>query len=84
MAYMETLKKINDGRQRIRAILGEMRELQAAIEPEQVEDYEFSTPAGPVRLSELFGHHGDLFCTAWHIFDLLPAGTDGWKPQYNY
>jgi predicted dithiol-disulfide oxidoreductase (DUF899 family) len=192
MAYTETLKKINDGRSRISEILGEMRELQAAIEPERVEDYEFATAEGSVRLSQLFGNQedlfvvhnmgascryctlwadgfnglvdhlenragfvvsspdapdaqlkfansrgwrfrmvshagtsfaqdmgyfaaegdhtgwqpgisafrkdgdrivrvsdtplgpGDVFCAAWHIFGLLPAGADGWEPRYNY
>ena len=76
MAYTKTIAKINDGRRRIHKILGEMREWQATIEPEQVEDYEFGTPAGPVHLSELFGNQDDLFvvhnmgascryCTLW-------------------
>ena len=27
------------------------------------------TPLGP----------GDLFCAAWHMFDLLPDAADGWE-----
>jgi predicted dithiol-disulfide oxidoreductase (DUF899 family) len=53
-----------------------MREAQASIEPEEVQDYTFARPERPVRLSELFGDKGDLFvvhnmgascpfCTLW-------------------
>ena len=27
---------------------------------------------------------GDDFCSAWHIFDMLKAGPDGWEPKYEY
>jgi predicted dithiol-disulfide oxidoreductase (DUF899 family) len=70
------MRQLNNARQRILAIRAEMRELQAEIEPERVEDYEFGTPDGAVRLSELFGAKDDLFiihnmgsgcvyCTLW-------------------
>jgi predicted dithiol-disulfide oxidoreductase (DUF899 family) len=26
---------------------------------------------------------GDLFCSLWHFFDLLPSATE-WEPQYHY
>ena len=53
-----------------------MRDIQASIEPEEVADYEFATPDGPVRLSGLFGDKRDLIvilnmgascpaCTLW-------------------
>lgn len=29
------------------------------------------------------GPHDD-FCTAWHLFDLLPEGADGWQPKFRY
>lgn len=32
------------------------------------------TPFGP----------GDDFCAAWHLFDLLPNGADGWQPKFAY
>ncbi len=32
------------------------------------------TPFGP----------GDDFCAIWHLFDLLPDGSDGWQPKFNY
>ena len=76
MAYTETIQQLNAARRRILEIRAEMRELQAGIEPESVEDYAFETTDGPVRLSALFGHHDDLFvihnmgascayCTLW-------------------
>lgn len=33
-----------------------------------------TTPSGP---------HDD-FCAAWHLFDLLPEGPDGWSPKFRY
>lgn len=27
---------------------------------------------------------GDTYCAAWHLFDLLPKGSNGWQPKYNY
>lgn len=27
---------------------------------------------------------GDLYAPIWHMFDLLPAGANGWEPQYSY
>ena len=27
---------------------------------------------------------GDDFCAAWHFFDLLADGADGWQPQFGY
>ncbi len=26
----------------------------------------------------------DDFCTAWHIFDLLPGGPRDWRPRFSY
>jgi predicted dithiol-disulfide oxidoreductase (DUF899 family) len=37
-----------------------------------------------LRVSDAALGPGDDFCTAWHIFDLLPDGSAGWKPQYRY
>jgi predicted dithiol-disulfide oxidoreductase (DUF899 family) len=53
-----------------------MRELQQAVEPEEVADYVLAGPAGPVRLSALFAGKDTLFvihnmgrtcpnCTMW-------------------
>lgn len=76
MAYTDTISQLNDARRRILEIRAEMRELQAGIEPEPVEDYELGALDGPVRLSELFGDHDELilihnmgsgcvYCTLW-------------------
>jgi predicted dithiol-disulfide oxidoreductase (DUF899 family) len=27
---------------------------------------------------------GDDFCSAWHLFDLLPERSEGWQPKYAY
>lgn len=27
---------------------------------------------------------GDDFCSAWHLFDLLPGGSDDWRPKFEY
>ena len=62
--------------EQINELRGKMRELQQAVEPEEVEDYVFETPHGNVRLSELFGDKDTLFvihnmgqacpyCTLW-------------------
>lgn len=37
-----------------------------------------------VRVSkEEFGP-GDLYCSVWHLFDLLPDGWGSWDPQFDY
>jgi len=76
MAYTETIEQLNDARRRILEIRAEIRELQAQIEPEAVEDYTLRSLSGPVQLSELFGDKDDLivlhnmgsgcaYCTLW-------------------
>jgi predicted dithiol-disulfide oxidoreductase (DUF899 family) len=76
MHYAETTQKLNEYRARIAELRAEMREIQASIEPEEVGDYEFSTPDGPITLSALFGRHDSLimihnmgarcrYCTLW-------------------
>jgi predicted dithiol-disulfide oxidoreductase (DUF899 family) len=76
MAYPDTMRKLGEYRERIAALRAEMRTLQAEVDPEEVEDYEFSTVDGPVRLSALFGDQGELimihnmgagcpYCTLW-------------------
>lgn len=76
MGYRDTVVQLNEYRRQITGIRSEMRVLQAAVEPEAVEDYVFTTPDGPVALSELFGDRPDLFiihnmgkscpaCTMW-------------------
>jgi len=36
------------------------------------------------RVSDLSEGPGDDFCAAWHLFDLLPEGANGWQPRFNY
>ncbi len=37
-----------------------------------------------VRVADTGFQPGDDFCTVWHLFDLLPEGTAGWRPRYSY
>jgi predicted dithiol-disulfide oxidoreductase (DUF899 family) len=85
-AYAETRERLSDCRRQIEAMHAQMRQLQAAIEPEPVADYEFAGPNGPVKLSELFGDKTDLFvihnmgtgcayCTMW---------ADGFNGVYDH
>jgi len=32
---------------------------------------------------DFFGPH-DNYCSAWHLFDLLPRGASEWQPQFDY
>ena len=76
MKYAAGSEKISSYRREIADIRQKMRTALAAIEPQEVADYEFKTPEGTVRLSELFGDHADLMvvhnmgsscpsCTLW-------------------
>jgi predicted dithiol-disulfide oxidoreductase (DUF899 family) len=76
MTYRQTAEKLAGYRREIAAIRDKMRTVQATVEPEDVPDYEFTGPTGPIRLSDLFGHHRDLiaihnmgkqcpYCTLW-------------------
>lgn len=37
-----------------------------------------------VRVSKARFGPGDDFCSAWHLFDLLPDGPAGWEPKFTY
>src|SRR5215831_3379847 len=77
MSYKHTAEKLADYRRQIRELRQNMRDVQAAVEPEPVKDYTFRRAGGgSVRLSELFGDKTDLFvihnmgqscpyCTLW-------------------
>lgn len=76
MSYQETSRQVAAYREQIAAIREKMRAAQAAVEPEEVRDYELSGPQGKVRLSALFGDKDTLFvihnmgagcpyCTLW-------------------
>jgi predicted dithiol-disulfide oxidoreductase (DUF899 family) len=76
MKYVDVNAKLADYRQQIATIRERMRETLAAVEPQEVKDYELAGRDGPVRLSQLFGEHEDLilihnmgvscsYCTLW-------------------
>ncbi|HYL03413.1 MAG TPA: DUF899 family protein [Steroidobacteraceae bacterium] len=76
MNYAAGSEKLQAYRRQIAEVREKMRATQAEIEPQEVADYEFQTPEGPVRLAQLFGKHRDLmvvhnmgrscpYCTLW-------------------
>ena len=87
MSYEKTSDKLNEYRSQIAELRKKMREAQAAIEPEEVEDYAFKRAGGgTVRLSELFGDKDTLivvhnmgagcpYCTLW---------ADGFNGVYDH
>jgi predicted dithiol-disulfide oxidoreductase (DUF899 family) len=36
------------------------------------------------RVSDAPFDQGDDFCAVYHLFDLLPEGAAGWRPQFSY
>lgn len=86
MSYQETSRQVAAYREQIAAIREKMRAAQAAVEPEEVRDYELSGTQGKVRLSALFGDMDTLFvihnmgtgcpyCTLW---------ADGFNGVYDH
>jgi len=76
MKYSTAAATMNGYRREIADIRRKMRATQAAIEPQEVADYEFQASDGTVKLSRLFGKHLDLMlvhnmgsscpnCTLW-------------------
>lgn len=76
MSYQDTTARLADFRRQIEALRAQMQALQAAREPQEVEDYMLAGATGPVRLSALFGAKPDLivihnmgkaciYCTLW-------------------
>jgi predicted dithiol-disulfide oxidoreductase (DUF899 family) len=76
MAYRDTTKKLAALRSEIAKLRDEMRQTQAAVEPEPVENYALAGADGPVRLGDLFGERDTLimihnmgascrYCTLW-------------------
>jgi hypothetical protein len=52
MTYRDTVEKL--AACQIAELRQKMRDAQAAVEPEPVHDYEFTSAEGPRRLSQLF------------------------------
>jgi len=86
MSYAETKAAMDAKRAEIAILQEQMRALQAAVEPEVVDDYQLTGWDGPVRLSELFGDKRDLIvihnmgvgcssCTMW---------ADGFNGVYDH
>jgi predicted dithiol-disulfide oxidoreductase (DUF899 family) len=76
MRYSDGTRRLEEYRERIATLRARMRKVQRAIEPQEVQDYTFSTMQGRTRLSELFGTRKELFvihnmgsscpyCTLW-------------------
>jgi predicted dithiol-disulfide oxidoreductase (DUF899 family) len=81
-----TAAKLAEYRRRISELRQEMRAARTAAEPEPVQDYEFSTMRGSIRLCGLFGAKRDLMvihnmgsscpnCTLW---------ADGYNGIYHH
>jgi len=81
MKYAAGSETMRAYRRQIADIRQKMRLAQAEIEPQEVADYEFKTPAGSVRLSELFGEHEDLMVV--HNMGTACAGCTLWADGYN-
>ena len=81
MTYAETMKALEAKRERIIALQGELRELQTAVEPEPVADYELAGWGGPVRLSALFGAKPDLILI--HNMGVQCASCTMWADGFN-
>lgn len=81
MKYSEAANRLIDYRRQIAAIRGKMREAQAEAEPQEVSDYEFQTPEGTVRLSQLFGDH-EYLIVVHNMGKSCPACTM-WADGYN-
>ena len=81
MGYRDTVMQLNDYRRQIAGIRSEMRTLQAAVEPQEVRDYVFTTLDGQVTLSSLFGDKPDLF-VIHNMGKSCPACTM-WADGYN-
>jgi len=86
MKYEDGVVQLAEYRKKIGSLRNEMRKIQADIEPQTVDDYQFATCEGDVRLSELFGdkqhlihiHNmgtGCAYCTMW---------ADGYNGVYDH
>lgn len=76
MQYKQAQEQLNAYRKQMYDLRAEIRKVQGQVEPVEVENYEFQSPDGTVRLTDLFGAHDTLFmihnmgascayCTLW-------------------
>lgn len=76
MSYADTKTALSAKRVEMEALRKEMRTLQAAVEPQEVKDYELTGWHGPLKLSQIFGDKDTLIvihnmgtgcpsCTMW-------------------
>jgi predicted dithiol-disulfide oxidoreductase (DUF899 family) len=49
-----------------------------------VSTFERSNDGKIFRISNTYFGPGDDFCSVWHLFDLLPKGSNDWAPKYEY
>ncbi len=49
-----------------------------------VSAYRKNSDGSIVRVSKDEFGPGDLYCSVWHLFDLLPDGWRSWDPQFDY
>jgi predicted dithiol-disulfide oxidoreductase (DUF899 family) len=81
MKYSDAAARLAEYRREIAAVRAQMRATLAAAEPQPVSDYEFQTPAGPVRLSSLFGDHTQLIVV--HNMGTSCPNCTMWADGYN-
>ncbi len=81
MKYATAMEQMAAFRQQIAEIRQQMRNVQSGVEPQEVADYEFQTPTGPVSLSDLFGDHTDLMVV--HNMGTSCPGCTLWADGYN-
>ena len=81
MKYATGSEQIRAYRREIAAIRQKMRATLASTEPQEVNDYEFATLDGPLRLSTLFGTQQDLM-VVHNMGSGCPACTM-WADGYN-
>jgi len=81
MKYPDVNRKLADYRRQIAEIRERMRETLAAVEPQEVKDYEFTNIDGPIRLSQLFGDHEDLIVI--HNMGISCPSCTLWADGYN-
>ena len=86
MKYPDAAARLDEYRRQIGAIREKMRATQAAAEPQEVRDYEFRTPEGPIRLSALFAAH-EYLIVIHNMGAACPACTmwaDGFNGVYDH